>query len=111
MINTNLPEPKFIQEDMFRTIVYLQVSEQVTEQVTGLVTGQVTGQETVGETAGIILNLIKNNPKITRQGLSKETAHYNIWYYHELMENDNTEYSTIHKCENDSMLQCGNKTK
>ena len=37
MQNANLPEPKFIQEDMFRTIVYRKQTEQVTGQVTQLI--------------------------------------------------------------------------
>ncbi len=52
--NANLPEPKFIQEDMFRTIIYRTN----------------TKQETVGETVEKILHLIKLNPKVTRQELS-----------------------------------------
>ena len=36
--NAHLPEPKFIQEDMFRTIVYRKQKSQVTGQVTGQVT-------------------------------------------------------------------------
>ncbi len=32
--NANLPEPRFIQDDMFRTIVYRKQTEQVTPEVT-----------------------------------------------------------------------------
>ena len=42
MINVILPEPKFIQEDMFRTIVYRKQIKEVTPQVTPQVTEQVT---------------------------------------------------------------------
>ena len=42
MINIRLTEPKFIQEDMFRTIIYREQKLQVS--------GEVTGQETMEKT-------------------------------------------------------------
>lgn len=41
--NANLPEPQFIQDDQFRTIIYRH-QKQLTEILTGQVSGQVTEQ-------------------------------------------------------------------
>ena len=58
MKNARLPEPKFIQEDMFRTIVYRKQTEQVTVK------------KTTQKTTQKILDIISQNSSVSRRELS-----------------------------------------
>ena len=61
-----LPEPEFIQEDIFRTIIYrLDTTKETREKI----------REKIREkTREKIINLIKNNPEITQTQLSEEVG-------------------------------------
>ncbi len=72
--NANLPEPKFIQDDHFRTIVYRNddVIIEKSGVISGAIGGAISGAISLTKRQQEIIDLIEDNNKISYRAIAKK---------------------------------------